>query len=118
MLHEHIERFGTTPDGRLFVGEHNTDHLPSFTVRRVWAHARKTVLAEPAVKTPLAATPYDLRHAAVSTWINAGVPPTQVAEWAGHSVDVLLKIYAKCIDDDATRLRSKIEDALGHAREG
>ncbi len=38
----------------------------------------------------LAKTPYSLRHACVSTWLDGGVPPTQVAEWAGHSVDVLL----------------------------
>ena len=49
------------------------------------------------VATPLMARPYDLRHAAVLTWLNAGVPATQVAEWAGHSVDVLLRVYAKCI---------------------
>lgn len=40
---------------------------------------------------------YDLRHACASTWLNGGVPPAQVAEWAGHSVSVLLKVYAKCI---------------------
>ena len=39
----------------------------------------------------------DLRHACVSTWLNAGVPPVQVAEWAGHSVAVLLTVYAKSI---------------------
>jgi hypothetical protein len=50
---------------------------------------------------------YDLRHAAVSTWLNAGVPPAQVAEWAGHTVDVLLRVYAKCVagqQDEAKRL--------------
>jgi integrase len=41
--------------------------------------------------------PYDLRHACLSTWLNGGVYPTQVAEWAGHSVDVLPRIYAKCV---------------------
>jgi integrase len=41
--------------------------------------------------------PYDLRHAAVSTWLNVGVPATQVAEWADHDVAVLLQIYAKCL---------------------
>jgi hypothetical protein len=41
--------------------------------------------------------PYDLRHACLSMWPNGGVYPTQVAEWAGHSVDVLLRIYAKCV---------------------
>ena len=43
----------------------------------------------------------------MSTWLNAGVPPTQVAEWAGHSVHVLLKVCAKCIvgQEEAARLR-------------
>jgi len=41
--------------------------------------------------SPLARRPYDLRHAAVSLWLSAGVPPAQVAERAGHSVEVLLR---------------------------
>lgn len=45
----------------------------------------------------LARHPYDLRHAAVSTWLNAGVGPARVAAWAGHSVGVLHRVYAKCI---------------------
>ena len=54
--------------------------------------------------SPLARRPYDLRHAAVSLWLNAGVPATQVAEWAGHSVNVLLRVYATCIvGQDASR---------------
>jgi hypothetical protein len=28
----HIDVFGSTPDGRLFVGERSTDHLPAFTM--------------------------------------------------------------------------------------
>ena len=40
---------------------------------------------------------YDLRHACLSTWLNGGVFPTQVAGWAGHGVDVLLRIYTKCV---------------------
>ncbi len=49
------------------------------------------------VTSPLALRPYDLRHGGVSLRLNAGVPATQVAEWDGHSVQVLLTIYAKCI---------------------
>jgi hypothetical protein len=45
--------------------------------------------------------PYDLRHAAVSLWLNSGVPATEVARVAGHGVSVLLKIYAHCIDGQA-----------------
>lgn len=52
------------------------NHLPAFTVFRVWAKARKAVLGHRAEQSPLAAQPYDLRHAGVSTWLNAGVPAT------------------------------------------
>jgi hypothetical protein len=55
---------------------------------------------------------YDLRHACVWTWLNGGIPPAQVAEWAGHSVAILLKIYAKCIDGQDHVNRRRIEEAL------
>ncbi|MFI6130057.1 hypothetical protein [Micromonospora sp. NPDC051141] len=38
---------------------------------------------------------------------------TQVAQWAGHSVHVLLKIYASCIDGQDEAARKRIEGALG-----
>jgi len=57
------------------------------------------------------AIPYDVRHAAVSTWLNAGVPAPQVAEWAGHSVDVLLRVYAKCIFGQQDEAKRRIEEA-------
>ena len=63
-------------------------------------------------RSPLARRPYDLRHAAVSTWLNGGVHPTQVAEWAGHSVAVLLDVYAKCIDGQEDLARRRVEEAL------
>jgi hypothetical protein len=44
--------------------------------------------------------------------LNAGVPATQVAEWAGHSVHVLLKVYASCIDGQDEAARTRIETAL------
>jgi hypothetical protein len=43
-----------------------------------------------------------------------GVPPTQVAEWAGHSVEILLKIYAKCLAGGGEVLRQRMQAALGH----
>lgn len=36
----------------------------------------------------------------VSGWRSADVPPQEVADRAGHSVEVLLRVYAKCRDDD------------------
>ena len=63
--------------------------------------------------SPLARRPYDLRHAAVSLWLNSGVPATEVARRAGHSVAVLLKVYAHCIDGQADTVNKRIADALG-----
>ena len=48
----------------------------------------------------------------MSTWLNAGVPPTQVAEWAGHSVNVLLRVYAKCVYGQDEVAKARIEAAL------
>jgi integrase len=61
---------------------------------------------------PLARRPYDLRHACLSTWLNGGVYPTQVAEWAGHSVYVLLRIYAKCVVGQDELAKRRIIEAL------
>src|SRR5262249_21723937 len=96
LIHAHIAEFGTTPDGRLFVGDRNRNELPKLTVMRVWKRAREAAFTEAVAASPLAKRPYDLRHAAVSTWLNGGVPPTDVARWAGQSVEVLFRIYAKC----------------------
>jgi integrase len=83
LLHEHLAAFGTGPDGRLFPGE-RAPELPKLTYMRAWRAARRLAFTEAAAASPLAATPYALRHACVSTWLNAGVSPAQVAEWAGH----------------------------------
>jgi len=114
LLHSHIKQFGTKDDGRLFTGERNGNELPKLTIVRAWQRARAEVFTPEMATTPLAGTPYDLRHAAVSTWLNGGVPAVTVAEWAGHSVEVLLKIYAKCLDGEAAAVRQRVEEALGH----
>ena len=81
-------------------------------VYRVWSLAREQAFTAEQVATPLAARPYDLRHACLSTWLAAGVAPTQVAEWAGHGVDVLLRVYAKCLDNTESVAMERIEQAL------
>jgi integrase len=79
----------------------------------VWAGARAAALTFAQQSSPLARRPYDLRHAGVSLALNAGVPATEVARRAGHSVTVLLKIYAHCIDGQADAANKRITDALG-----
>jgi integrase len=114
LLHAHIAEFGVQPDGRLFVGERNDLELPTMTIGRVWRRARQAAFVPEVAASPLARTPYDLRHAAVSTWLNGGVPATTVAEWAGHSVEILLRIYAKCLDGGDALVRRRVQAALGY----
>lgn len=112
LLHEHMESFGNGPGGLLFRGVRG-GLLAESTYCRAWGKARMTALSAAEAASPLAGRPYDLRHAAVSTWLNAGVPSTQVAEWAGHSVGVLHQIYAKCIAGQEESARRRIDAALG-----
>jgi hypothetical protein len=67
------------------------------------------------VASPLAGRRYDLRDAAVSLWLAAGVPPPRVAEPAGHSVEVLLRAYAKCLNDGEDIANTRIDAALRDA---
>ncbi|GAA3246205.1 hypothetical protein GCM10017691_54060 [Pseudonocardia petroleophila] len=48
----------------------------------------------------------------MSTWLNGGVPAPQVAAWAGHGVDVLLRVYAECILGQDATVRRRVEDPL------
>ena len=111
ILRRHLAEIGTGPGGRLFWGVRGGE-LPTITYRRAWAKARKTALSEAEYASPLARRVYDLRHACVSTWLNGGVPAPQVAEWAGHSVEVLLRVYAKCIEGQDEAAKRRIEAAL------
>lgn len=113
LLHEHLRQFGTDADGHLFRGMRETGQLAESTYSRAWRNARKAALTDDEYASPLAGRAYHLRHACVSTWLNGGVAPTQVAEWAGHSVAVLLQIYAKCIAGQEDQARQRIESALG-----
>jgi hypothetical protein len=117
LLRAHLDEFGTTSAGRLF-GAVRSDGDLSDSVGRVWARARTAALSALEAASPLARRPYDLRHAAVSTWLNAGVPPTQVAKWAGHSIAVLLRVYAKCLAGQEDVARQRVAVALGVSQHG
>jgi integrase len=89
------------------VGWRSRWSIPSNAYGKAWRDAREATLTPVQLRSPLARRPYDLRHAAVSLWLNAGVPATQAAEWAGHSVHLLMRVYAKCVygQDEAARRR-------------
>jgi integrase len=111
LLREHVTKYPAGPDGRLFRTTRDKP-LQETSYGRLWARSRDRALSKEQAASPLALRPYDLRHAAVSTWLNAGVPPTEVAARAGHSVAVLLRVYAKCLDGQEGIANRLIEAAL------
>lgn len=112
ILRAHLAEFGTTRDGRLFSGVESGENVPGSVYSRVWEEARQIGLSPAQEASPLARRPYDLRHAALSSWLAAGVPPTEVAERAGNSVKVLLTVYAKCLDGQRSAYNDRITTLL------
>ncbi|GAA3068420.1 tyrosine-type recombinase/integrase [Pseudonocardia yunnanensis] len=112
LLREHLRANGTAADGRLFRAMRSDGPLSSTVYGRAWATARTATFTPDVLASPLAKRPYDLRHAAVSTWLNATGDPTRVAEWAGHTVSVLLRVYARCLDGGEQDARKKVADRL------
>lgn len=94
LLRQHIARFGVGTDGRIFRSENGNVIQPS-TWWNVWRKVRTRSLTPEQVDSPLLRRPYDLRHSGVTWRLNSGVPATEVAAWAGHSVEVLMRVYAK-----------------------
>jgi integrase len=110
LLRDHLAEFGTGPGGRIFTlatGNIVTDR----SYLKVFHAARTAAFTQAEAASLIARRPYDLRHAAVSTWLNAGVAPAQVAEWAGHTVDVLLRVYAKCVAGQQDEAKRRILEA-------
>ncbi|MGW2488753.1 hypothetical protein ACWCV9_16290 [Streptomyces sp. NPDC001606] len=78
---------------------------------RAWRSARKAVLPPHVFESPTGRRVYDNRNTRLTKWLNDGVPPAQVAEWAGNSVAVLLATYARCVDGQLPDLKRRLEAA-------
>ena len=115
-LRAHIDEFGVAADGRLFRNERD-GILGSTTYSRAWEEARNFAFTPAQVESPLAGRPYDLRHAALSTWLNAGISAAEVSKRAGNSVEVLLRRYAGCLDNQEEFVNRRIERALDQEAE-
>ncbi len=111
MLRAHFTAYGTAPDGRLFRGARGGP-LSGSLYGRAWQSARTIALGPELGATGLARRPYDLRHAALSLWLNAGGDPAQIAARAGNSVAVLLTIYTHCIHGRDDLLNQQIDHVL------
>lgn len=55
---------------------------------------------------------YDCRHAAATTWLQAGVPLGVVARRLGHSVETLVSTYVGAIDDDEEHANRRVDALL------
>jgi len=107
----HLGEFGAADDGRLFHTS-TGGTVSASAVWRFWRSARVLGLSPEQEASPLVGRPYDLRHACATLLLNAGVPPKEVARRLGHSVEVLWKVYAGCLDGDEERINRMIEKAL------
>ncbi len=74
MLGQLLHAFRTAPDGRLFRGARG-GMLNESVYGRAWHAARQAALGPGRAATPLARRPYDLRHAALSLWLDATGTP-------------------------------------------
>lgn len=98
----------TTPTGKRI-------HLSNFH-RDVWQPAREQVFAE---DSPLrSARRHDLRHSAITAWLNAGVMLKTAQRWSGHrTASVLLNTYLGVMRDDLSTSLARVEEALAKAQE-
>jgi integrase len=92
--------------GRLFT---NAAGRPPTTTNYgpVWGRARARLWPP---GHPLAGTTvYDLRHTAATVMLRAGVPPAEAARRLGHSVDVLMRVYAGVFANERERSNELID---------
>ncbi|MFF7563817.1 hypothetical protein ACFZB4_28055 [Streptomyces pseudovenezuelae] len=84
----------------------------SSTYWRVWEEARTYGLSPERLASPLAGRPYDLRHACITRWLNAGVPTADVARRVGNSPEVIHRRYHECIDGHEQLANQKISRVM------
>ena len=114
LLRYHLQAHGTTADGRLFPGTRGGP-LSESLYGRIWHQARAAALPARQGTQPVR-RPYDLRHAALSLWLASGAPPAEIATRAGHSVHVLLTVYAHCVPGHDQIASQHIGQALRPSR--
>lgn len=98
-LRRHLDRFPPV-GGRVFSSGAGRP-MTSTGYGPVWVRARGRLWPEGHALS--GATVYDLRHAAATLMLRAKVPPAEVARRLGHSVDVLMRVYAGVFQDERDR---------------
>ena len=117
ILRGHIETFGTTNDGRLFRGQ---QQLGEPIKPSIYTHAWKQPWVI-GLTSQQAASPAALRPAARScVHVACGRVPVaevaEVAERAERAVEVLLKVYARCLDGSPSTSNERIDRLFAQVR--
>jgi integrase len=96
----------TTPGGRRL-------DMQNFS-RDVWTPARESIFSE---DNPLRRVRrHDLRHSAITSWLNGGVTVKTGQRWSGHrTASVLLDTYLGVMRDDASLSLARVEQLLDAA---
>jgi len=99
------DRLATMPDGESLLCRIPTNNIHRNALRFV------KLAGLPAYSKPF----HTLKKCLASEWLAQGLPPTDVAQWLGDSVDVLMRHYARFLQQSAGRVTGKV-DLVGDLR--
>ena len=114
LLREHLHRWPPA-DGLVFINAAGRS-VTAENYGKVWNRVKPIVW--PPGHLAANAVPYDLRHTAATVMLRAGVPLAEVARRLGHSIEVLLRVYAGVFEDEEERSNAAIEHELDRQRAG
>jgi integrase len=109
---EHLKRWVDRKPGALAFTTPRGQRINISNFHRdVWAPAREWVFPE---GSPLREVRrHDLRHSAITAWLNSGVLLKTAQRWSGHrTASVLLDTYLGVMRDDTTTSLSRVETVL------
>lgn len=105
---DHLDRWSAI-GGLVFTNAAGRSVTPE-NYGKVWNREKPKVWR--AGHVAVGAVPYDLRHTAATTMLRAGVPLPEVARRLGHSVEVLLRVYAGVFADEEDRSNEAISEEI------
>lgn len=111
-LRRHLdEHVGKGRDAVVFTNTSGGRINSSNFIRDVWSKARQQVFED---DSPLRRVRrHDLRHSAITVWLNAGVPLKTAQRWSGHkTLSVLLDTYTGVMRNDDAVAVERFEAAL------
>lgn len=107
-LRRHIQVNEVPRGGRLFTNSNGNPIDPS-SMSKVWRKARERAFEDGRYSE---LTVYELRHAAASMMLKAGIPVPRVAQQLGNSPATLMRVYARVMSTDDQAFMDGVNSAL------